>query len=86
MLCIDLRDGRKILENLDSKYFQHPLDMAATNNLAKAGDTDPERLEETAERNRLIAENKTLCPDCGGKLTWIEEYNRWYCYSCEKYP
>jgi Zn-dependent protease with chaperone function len=47
---------------------------------------DPERLEELAERNRLISENKTLCPDCGGELTWIEEYNRWYCYSCEKYP
>jgi ribosomal protein S27AE len=47
---------------------------------------DPERLEELAERNRLISENKTLCPDCGGELAWIEEYNRWYCYSCEKYP
>jgi hypothetical protein len=35
VLCIDLSDERKILENLDPKYFQHPLDMAATNNLAK---------------------------------------------------
>lgn len=82
MLCIDLSDERKILENLDLKYFQHPLDMAATNNLAKVRGMDPERLEEIAERNRLIAENKTLCPDCGGEFTWIEEYNRWYCNSC----
>lgn len=47
---------------------------------------DPERLEELAERNRLISENTPLCPDCGGELTWIEEHNRWHCYNCEKYP
>jgi len=25
------------------------------------------------------------CPDCGGPLTWIEQYQRWYCYKCSKY-
>ncbi len=26
------------------------------------------------------------CPDCGGELSWIEQYNEWYCYNCQKYP
>ena len=26
------------------------------------------------------------CPDCGNGLDWVQEYDRWYCYSCEKYP
>jgi len=25
------------------------------------------------------------CPSCGGPLTFVTEYNRWYCYNCKKY-
>jgi hypothetical protein len=25
------------------------------------------------------------CPNCGQQATWIEQYQRWYCYNCEKY-
>jgi len=25
------------------------------------------------------------CPTCGGPLTYIEQYRRWYCYKCKKY-
>lgn len=25
------------------------------------------------------------CPNCGGDLTFIDEYQRWYCYECERY-
>jgi len=25
------------------------------------------------------------CPDCGKPATWIEQYQRWYCYGCQKY-
>jgi hypothetical protein len=26
------------------------------------------------------------CPTCGGPLTYIQQYNRWYCYTDKKYP
>jgi len=26
------------------------------------------------------------CPTCGKPLTFIQQYNRWYCYNCKKYP
>jgi hypothetical protein len=26
------------------------------------------------------------CPDCGRPLTFVAQYNRWYCYNCTKYP
>ncbi|MEM2424864.1 MAG: PRC-barrel domain-containing protein [Candidatus Bathyarchaeia archaeon] len=26
-----------------------------------------------------------ICPTCGGPLTWIPQYQRWYCYKCKKY-
>jgi sporulation protein YlmC with PRC-barrel domain len=25
------------------------------------------------------------CKTCGGALTYIPQYQRWYCYSCKKY-
>jgi len=25
------------------------------------------------------------CSDCGGQMRYIEEYDRWYCDSCEEY-
>jgi len=26
------------------------------------------------------------CQTCGGPLTFVTEYNRWYCQNCKKYP
>jgi len=26
------------------------------------------------------------CPTCSQPLTFIQQYGRWYCYKCEKYP
>jgi len=26
------------------------------------------------------------CPTCGQPLTFIQQYGRWYCYKCQKYP
>jgi sporulation protein YlmC with PRC-barrel domain len=28
---------------------------------------------------------KHPCPTCGKELSWIEQYQRWYCYNCGKY-
>jgi predicted RNA-binding Zn-ribbon protein involved in translation (DUF1610 family) len=25
------------------------------------------------------------CPTCGGALSYIRQYNKWYCYNCKKY-
>jgi len=26
------------------------------------------------------------CPTCGQRLTFVEQYGKWYCYNCRKYP
>lgn len=28
---------------------------------------------------------KPLCPTCGKTLTFIDQYQRWYCYNCGRY-
>jgi predicted lysophospholipase L1 biosynthesis ABC-type transport system permease subunit len=27
-----------------------------------------------------------VCPTCGQPLTFVQQYNRWYCPNCKKYP
>jgi hypothetical protein len=27
----------------------------------------------------------TACPACGQPLSFVEQYNRWYCYNCREY-
>ena len=88
-------DLNKIYKFFSTLQQTHPWTILRTkeiNDWVKEGDfetvmsMDPEKLAEIMDRNQKLASNKTLCPDCGGELTWIEEYQRWYCYSCEKYP
>jgi len=31
------------------------------------------------------ASSQPLCPTCGKPLTWIPQYQRWYCYNDKKY-
>lgn len=28
---------------------------------------------------------QVVCPTCGQPATWIPQYQRWYCYNCQKY-
>ena len=28
---------------------------------------------------------KQTCPTCGKELTWVEQYQRWYCPTCKEY-
>ncbi|MEM2099078.1 MAG: PRC-barrel domain-containing protein [Candidatus Bathyarchaeia archaeon] len=30
-------------------------------------------------------QTQPLCPTCRGPLSYIQQYQRWYCYKCQKY-
>lgn len=32
-----------------------------------------------------VTREENRCPTCGGELSHIEKYDRWYCYSCKQY-
>lgn len=38
------------------------------------------------DNNRVISLALEICKECGKELTWIPQYNRYYCFDCEKYP
>jgi hypothetical protein len=37
------------------------------------------------EEEKKEDESVHPCPDCGGELTYVEQYDAWYCAACEKY-
>ena len=38
-----------------------------------------------AETPRPVSRAEHPCPTCGRELTYISQYNRWYCYYCQRY-
>ncbi|MCW3995939.1 MAG: PRC-barrel domain-containing protein [Candidatus Bathyarchaeota archaeon] len=39
----------------------------------------------TAQPMQAQQTNQPMCPTCGRPLTWIPQYQRWYCYNEKKY-
>ena len=37
------------------------------------------------KEDKKPAESQPRCPKCGSKLSFIKQYNRWYCYRCKLY-
>jgi Ras-related protein Rab-7A len=44
-------------------------------------DQEKETIETTAKDEQV----QTRCPKCGTKLSYIKQYDRWYCYRCRIY-
>ena len=45
----------------------------------------PVGLPESVHRTPTTQRETPMCPKCGKPATWIEQYKRWYCYSCQEY-
>ena len=54
-------------------------------------ETEPELEPITEEKQKETKtkpekkKTKERCPKCGSKLSYIKQYNRWYCYRCKLY-
>ena len=48
----------------------------------------PQTIQQQPTQTVAQAQTQTtqpLCPTCGRPLTWIPQYQRWYCYNDKKY-
>lgn len=84
----------KIYKFLSTVQLSHPWTILRTKeviNWAEVGDyqkiLDMDMLDFTEYYVSKEEKPATpVCPDCGTQLTWIDQYQRWYCYGCSKYP
>ncbi|MGC8999164.1 MAG: PRC-barrel domain-containing protein [Candidatus Bathyarchaeia archaeon] len=42
-------------------------------------------LKPAAEVAAPTQPTQPICPTCKGPLSYIQQYQRWYCYNCKKY-
>ncbi len=45
----------------------------------------PAQVLEAQQPQQVQQAQAPVCPTCKGPLTWIPQYQRWYCYKCRKY-
>ncbi|MEM1966082.1 MAG: PRC-barrel domain-containing protein [Candidatus Caldarchaeum sp.] len=74
-------------EKIELKQPEAP---AATTYIPPAAQPTPQQprpgiFSSVTSRLPLGRKEKAACPTCGKELTWIEQYQRWYCYNCGKY-
>ena len=41
--------------------------------------------EKKPKKDEKVKSSKARCPKCGSKLSYIKQYDRWYCYRCKIY-
>lgn len=66
--------------------LRQPEQTAAQAYTAPAAATAPQPKGGVYTQPQKGRKEKYACPTCGKELTWIEQYQRWYCYNCGKYP
>lgn len=42
-------------------------------------------VEKKPKKDEEVKTSKARCPKCGSKLSYIKQYDRWYCYRCKIY-
>jgi len=47
--------------------------------------SQPQVINQAQPQQSQTQSTQTLCPTCNQPLTWIPQYQRWYCYNEKKY-
>ena len=94
-IILDLKDGRVLhvlFESISSRvYLGSAMEDAGARRLSKAW---IEAID--LERKKAISGSESylpppppgyipVCPQCGQSLTFVQQYSRWYCQSCQRY-
>ena len=53
--------------------------------LLKPTTAQPESTAQPAQAAQAAQSSQPTCQTCGGQLSYIQQYKRWYCYKCKKY-
>lgn len=60
----------EIIEDVDSVELEPP---------------PKKKVEKKPKKDEEVKTSKARCPKCGSKLSYIKQYDRWYCYRCKIY-
>jgi sporulation protein YlmC with PRC-barrel domain len=53
--------------------------------LLKPSATQPASAAQPVQAAQAAQSSQPTCSTCGGPLSYVQQYQRWYCYKCKKY-
>ena len=53
--------------------------------ILKAAAAKVSKSAKSAASTQPAKSSQATCPSCKGQLSYIQQYQRWYCYKCQKY-
>jgi len=77
--AVDLNKAGELLMELFKPVGAPPVE-APIKEAPRAARAEPAAAPAAAQAPKV-----RYCPNCGQPATWIEQYQRWYCYGCQKY-
>lgn len=84
-LSVEGEDGQ--IQNVAWEEVQAASDYVILKPVAQAAYQPQQQAAQPAQAAQPIqqAQSQPLCQTCGKPLTWIPQYQRWYCYNDKKY-
>lgn len=78
-ISLSVEDKNGQVTDISWDRVQGAADFIVLKSAQQAIGTAPEAAAQPAQAAQPV------CPTCGGPLTYIQQYKRWYCYKDQKY-
>lgn len=73
------------IQNVEWEQIQAASDFIILKPLAQTAYQIQQQTAQTVAQPAQQQSTQPLCPTCNRPLTWIPQYQRWYCYNDQKY-
>lgn len=83
-ISLTIEDVEGETQDIAWENIQGAVDFVVLKPVVQAA-TEPVPVVQTAQPVQQAQQTQPVCPTCRNPLSYIQQYQRWYCYNCKKY-
>jgi sporulation protein YlmC with PRC-barrel domain len=83
-ISLTIEDAEGETQDIAWENIQGAVDFVVLKPVVQAA-TEPVPVVQTAQPVQQAQQTQPVCPTCKNPLSYIQQYQRWYCYNCKKY-
>ncbi len=83
-ISLTIEDVEGETQDIAWETIQGAVDFVVLKPVVQAA-TEPVPVVQTAQPVQQAQQTQPVCPTCRNPLSYIQQYQRWYCYNCKKY-
>lgn len=83
-ISLTIEDVEGETQDIAWENIQGAVDFVVLKPVVQAA-TEPVPVVQTAQPVQQAQQTQPVCPTCKNPLSYIQQYQRWYCYNCKKY-